>query len=141
LLTILQDYFAQREDIAFAFLFGSQAKGTVSSLSDVDVAVYFFPAIRHPIEFEEQKVYPGEEQIWNDLERMLGKEVDLVVLNRVPATVASSALRGIPLLIKDWGLYLDFLLAVTDESEKIMSSVIGDYLRDQFGKRDPISID
>lgn len=122
-------------------MFGSQSQGKASRLSDVDVAVYFFPSIRHPIEFEEKIYYNGEDQLWLDLEGMLGKEVDLIVLNRVAATVASSAIRGIPLVIKDWGLYLDFLLVVTDESESMMNYVIEDYLRDQFEKRNPISID
>lgn len=72
---------------------------------------------------------------------MLGKEVDLVVLNRVPATVASSAIRGIPLVINDWGLYFDFMLAVTDEADRMMNLVINDYLRDSFGKGHLPSVD
>lgn len=46
----LKEYFKTRKDVAFAFLFGSQARGT--------------------------------------------------------ATVSASAIRGMPLAINDWGLYL-----------------------------------
>ncbi|MBF0565242.1 MAG: nucleotidyltransferase domain-containing protein [Nitrospirae bacterium] len=45
----LKEYLTGRKDIAFALLFGSQARGTATKLSDVDVAVYFPPEERHPI--------------------------------------------------------------------------------------------
>ena len=41
----------------------------------------------------------------------------MLVLNRVSATVAASAIRGIPLAINDWGLYLDFMLFITSLAE------------------------
>ncbi|MBI3600541.1 MAG: nucleotidyltransferase domain-containing protein [Nitrospinae bacterium] len=41
----LKHYFETRKDIAFAFLFGSQARGTATKLSDVDIAIYFYPLI------------------------------------------------------------------------------------------------
>ncbi|MEM3112753.1 MAG: nucleotidyltransferase domain-containing protein, partial [Candidatus Anstonellales archaeon] len=57
----LKDYFETRKDIAFAFLFGSQARGTATKISDVDIAVYFYPEKRHPIEYEEEVFYPTED--------------------------------------------------------------------------------
>lgn len=123
----LRTYFEKGKEIAFAFLFGSQAKGTATGLSDVDIGVYFYPQKKHPIEYEEEVFYAGEDEIWADLERIVGKEVELIVLNRVPATVAASAIRGIPLLIDDWGLYLDFMQVVTREAEDFMDFVIKDY--------------
>ncbi len=95
----LRSYFASRQDVAFAFLYGSHAKGTATKRSDVDLAVYFHPRKRHPVEFEEEVFYPSENEIWGDLERIANKEVELLVLNRVPATVAVSAIKGIPLII------------------------------------------
>ena len=123
----LKTYFENGKEIAFAFLFGSQAKGRATILSDVDIGVYFCPEKKHPIEYEEEVFYAGEDEIWADLERIVGKEVELIVLNRVPATVAASAIRGIPLLIDDWGLYLDFMQVVTREAEDFMDFVIKDY--------------
>ncbi len=123
----IRNYFTNRDDVAFAFLYGSQAKGNATQLSDVDVAVYFYPERRHPIEFEEEVFYKGEEEILSDMEKATRKEVELLVLNRVPSTVAASAIRGIPLAINDWGLYLDFMDVVTEESEDFMNFVINDY--------------
>lgn len=67
-------------------------------------------------------------QIWSDMEKMTKKEVQPLVLNRVPSTVAASAIRGIPLAINDWGLYLGFLDVVTEESEDFINFVINDYM-------------
>jgi predicted nucleotidyltransferase len=125
--TALKNYFENRKDIAFAFLFGSQARGLATSLSDVDIAVYFHPAKTHPIEYEEEVFYEGEDEVWADLERLLKKEVEVLVLNRVSATVAASAIRGIRLSINDWGLYLDFMEVVTQEAEDFMDFIINDY--------------
>lgn len=123
----IKNYFENRRDVAFAFLFGSQAQGRATKLSDVDVAVYFYPEHRHPVEYEEEVFYQGENEIWSDLETILRREVELLVLNRVAASVAASAIRGIPLVINDWGLYLDFMLIITDEADDFMDYIINDY--------------
>ncbi len=126
----LRQYFEGRPEVAFVFLFGSRASGDERPSSDVDVAVYFFPKQRRPVEFEEDVHYPTETEIWEDLEDLLHREVDLVVLNRVPATVAVEALRGVPVLIRDEGLYLDFDRAVffqaLDFTEWYLSDFLGD---------------
>lgn len=127
----LKEYFKTRKYIAFAFLFGSQARGKATKLSDVDIAVYFYPEKRHPIEYEEEVFYEGEDKIWADLERILKREVELLVLNRVSATVSASAIRGIPLVINDWGLFLDFMDTVTREAEDFMEMTISDFLFEQ----------
>ena len=80
----LKNYFENRKDIAFAFLFGSQARGLATSLSDVDIAVYFYPEKRHPVEYEEEVFHEGEDEIWADLERLLKKEVEVLVLKMYP---------------------------------------------------------
>ena len=134
----LKEYFSNRKGVAFAFLYGSQAKGTATLLSDVDIAVYFYPPRRHPIEFEEEVYYNGENEIWGDMERLLKKEVEMLVLNRVSATVASSAIRGIPLAINDYGLYLDFMLVITAVAEDFMDFVIRDYRERKDDQRTPI---
>jgi predicted nucleotidyltransferase len=127
-IKLLQHYFQNRSDIAFAFLFGSQARGTATELSDVDIAVYFYPEKRHPVEYEEEKFYDGEDDIWTDVERILRKNVELLVFNRVPCSIAASAIRGMPLAINDWGLYLDFMEVVTTEAEDYRDMVFRDFL-------------
>ena len=132
----LKQYFESRREVAFAFLFGSEAKGTATSLSDVDIAVYFYPAKRYPIEYEEEVFYDSENAIWGGLEKLLKREVELLVLNRVSATVAASAIRGIPLAINDWGLYLDFMEVVTGVAEDYREMVFRDFLeRMKFERR------
>ena len=128
-------YFQKRTDIAFAFLFGSYARGVATKLSDVDIAVYFYPEKRHPIEYEEEVFYKGEDEVWGDMERILKKEVELLVLNRVSASVAASAIRGIPLAVNDLGLYLDFMEVITHEAEDFMTFYINDYLERRADER------
>lgn len=127
-INALKKYFENRKDIAFAFLFGSQATGKATKLSDVDIAVYFYPERRHPVEYEEEVFYDGEDVMWAELERLLNKEVELLVLNRVSASVAASAIRGIALTINDWGLYLDFMEIVTREAENFRELLFEDFL-------------
>ena len=119
LLESLKNYFERRDDISFAFLFGSAARGTVRREGDVDIAVYFAPD--NGLEWEAfNKTYEGENRIALDLERLLKKEVDLVVLNRARAVVADEIIRkGNPLIIKDRGTFLDFLCIISDEAEYV----------------------
>ena len=124
----LKSYFSKREDVAFAFLFGSQAKGLATPSSDIDVAVYFYPERRRPIEFEERVYYEKEGEIWADIEKLLKKEVELLVLNRAPATIAASAIRGTPIMIRDWGLYLDFMEVVASQAEDFRDLLTKDFL-------------
>jgi len=137
ILKILKEYFGKRDDVAFAFLYGSQAKGTSTRLSDVDVAVYFYPKQRHPIEFEESDYYnENEDDIWRELENLLRKDVELLVLNRAPSIISASALRGIPIVINDYRLYLDFMLIITDLADDFAEFLISDYKeRNKIGKR------
>lgn len=117
-ITQLKKYFADREDIVMAFVFGSAVKGTATTESDVDIAVYFTPKGKE-LEWEESYVYYDEEdKIWGDVERIVGIRVDLVVLNRAPATLAAAVLQdGVALTVKDHSLYLRFLLSVTSAAE------------------------
>jgi predicted nucleotidyltransferase len=133
----LKEYFNKRKDIAFAFLYGSYATGKASKLSDVDIAVYFYPQRKHPVEYEEEIFYAGENEVWGDLQRILKKEVEVLVLNRACAGVAASAIRGIPLAINDWGLYLDFMETITDIADDFMELIINEYKdRMKLEKRD-----
>ncbi len=116
IVRLLQPYFEKREDIIMAFLFGSWANDRGCKESDVDIAVYFKPKTGR-LELEAFDVRYGEEgAIWLEIERILGKEVDLLVLNRAASSIADSAISGVPIIIKDRGLYLDFMIRVTSEA-------------------------
>ena len=101
-----------------AFIFGSVAADSAGSESDLDIATYFNPTAQHKIEWESQIQYPTEDKIWFDLERLTGKEVDLLVLNRAPVTIVDTILReGRPLFIRDRKVYLELLLRASREAE------------------------
>ncbi|MFH1563136.1 MAG: nucleotidyltransferase domain-containing protein [Nitrospirota bacterium] len=133
LIEKLKKYFKPRQEVAFAFLFGSQSTGKANKLSDIDIAVYFYPKQHYPLKYEEEVFYEYEDKIWGDLEKLLNNEVELLVLNRVSASVAASAIRGIPLLINDWGLYLDFMLIITSVAIDFRDMLIRDFLERQKG--------
>ena len=136
----LKKYFENQKEILMAFVFGSQIKTKCTKMSDWDVAVYFRPKKEDPlssentklhgiIEWEEQnREYSEEDKVWGDLIDILQTDnVDLIILNRVPANIAASALRGLPLVIKDRKLYLEFMLLVTREAEKYYNFVLDYY--------------
>ena len=128
IIKILKNYFERRDDVLMAFLFGSHAKVVSHKESDVDIAVYFKPKSGH-LEWEEFDIrYDAEDEIWLDVERLLKQNVDLIILNRARCSIANSALNGIPIVIKDRGLYLDFMLRITTESEDFRETV-EDYWR------------
>ncbi len=131
-LRTLKEYFESRDDIAFAFLFGSGAKGRVRKEGDVDIAVYFWP--EKGIEWENVKRrYEGENRIAIDVEKLVKKEVDLIVLNRAKAVLADEVIRkGRPIVVKDRGLFLEFLCIISDEAEDMRKWIETSYRERHF---------
>lgn len=114
----LKEYFEKKEDVVMAFIFGSRARENVRLSSDWDIAVYFTPQ-RGYLEWEEQdREYLTEDRLWSDcIEILKTDDVDLIVLNRIAASIAATAIQGIPLVIKDYDLWLKFMLIITQEAE------------------------
>ena len=114
----LKDYFKKRDDVVMAFLFGSRAGGSTRAISDWDIAVYFTPEKEY-IEWEERgREYQQEDRVWSDCMEILQTDnVDLLVLNRAPSSICATAIQGTPLIIKDYGLWLKFMLIITREAE------------------------
>ncbi|MDK2897049.1 MAG: uncharacterized protein PWP04_1169 [Candidatus Atribacteria bacterium] len=104
----LKLYFQAKPEVALAFLFGSVTRGRTGPESDVDVAVYFYETPDWAIRVK---------QLWGDLEAQLSMPVDLIVLNNCAPGIAMSALRGIPLSIKDRRLFQVYLLETSREAE------------------------
>jgi predicted nucleotidyltransferase len=86
------DVFASRSDVSAVYLFGSTARGDAQTGSDVDVAVLF------------ESPQPGTIDaprfaIEGELERVVGKPVDLVALNDAPVDLRIRVLRHGRLLL------------------------------------------
>jgi uncharacterized protein YutE (UPF0331/DUF86 family)/predicted nucleotidyltransferase len=112
---LLKEYFAQKDDVLMAFVFGSYARGQEMAESDFDVAVYFKAekgAMEHKCDLD------IEGQIWSDVSAIVKKEVDLVCLNNAPASLVSSVItEGIPLVNKDKKLFWEIYLKSSSEAE------------------------
>jgi predicted nucleotidyltransferase len=84
LLQKLSRVLESEPDIAFAYLFGSVAKGRSGPLSDVDIAVYFHPA------GDSHSRFKRRQQLMSILGRTLRRnnEVDVVPLQDAPLDLA-----------------------------------------------------
>lgn len=83
----LREFFVQRrQSIVCAYLFGSTARGTARPDSDVDIAVLLRKT--PPATLEGLGV-----DLAGELERAVGKPVDLIVLNRASADLVHRVLR------------------------------------------------
>lgn len=103
----LKSFFETREEISMAFLFGSAAAEREISESDVDVAVWF------------GRDYAIEDvsKLQSEIETLLHRNADLIVLNTARPTIAWAAMRGKPLIVRDYRLFLKKLLDFSAEAE------------------------
>jgi predicted nucleotidyltransferase len=98
--------FESDENCLMAYLFGSHSKGKANKESDIDIAVYLK-------DFSNSTTT----DLWNRLEDLLKKNVDLIILNNARATIAWEAICGKKLLVRDQNLYIEFMLDVSQEAE------------------------
>lgn len=103
----LSAYFKGKTEISMAFLFGSVSAGREISESDVDVAIWLAGT------YSLEKV----SSIQGEIEDLLHRSIDLIVLNQARPTIAWSAMRGKPLVIRDHRLYFSKLLEISTEAE------------------------
>ena len=79
------EYFNQRNDVLFAYLFGSYAGNRATSLSDIDIAVYLV-----------NEVYDSTQKmdLVHSLSMALNEDgLDLVILNQAPVTLTINVLK------------------------------------------------
>jgi len=97
LLQTLRDALMTRREIREAYLFGSNARGSDSAISDVDVAVTVEPVAL------ESSGYGYEAELGADLQTALQRaDVDVVTLNRAPPLLYHRVLRdGIRIFARD----------------------------------------
>lgn len=81
-------FFGKYPEVKVAYVFGSQAKGTASKLSDVDIAVLLDEKLDSSQRFEMQL------RLISDLTRLLGRDdVDVAVLNNASLVLAHQVLK------------------------------------------------
>jgi predicted nucleotidyltransferase len=105
----IADVFQDLSDVVAVYLFGSTARGTARPSSDIDVAVLFaHPPLR--------RLDGPRLVIEGDLERVLGRAVDLVVLNDAPVDLRVRVLRdGRVLVDRDRGARIAFEVQTRNE--------------------------
>jgi len=88
-LSGVKNYLETREDVLFAYLFGSLSKGRTSPLSDVDIAVFLREGDLSDKRFE---------ILGHLVEILKTDEVDLVILNSAPPPLRMSIIQDKTLL-------------------------------------------
>jgi uncharacterized protein len=89
----LTEYFRPRsEGLAAVYLYGSVARGTAGPDSDVDVGVLFTRNLPSTLDSQPYDIEA-------DLERVLGRPVQVVELNRAPVDLRTRVLRDGRLLV------------------------------------------
>ena len=79
------DFFIQREDVLFAYLFGSYANDKATPHSDIDIAVYLHDSALDSVD---------KMDLVDNLSTALSIEaLDLVILNQAPITLARRVLE------------------------------------------------
>ncbi len=120
----LKIYFKNRDEVMTVYIFGSYVKNTMTSESDVDIAIYFQTNTRG-VEYEEEKIFPTENKIWGDVERILGKRVDLIILNRAPSTMVFGILQNSNILVAKNNDFLGrFYLTLSSAAEYMREFII-----------------
>lgn len=81
------EYLAAQPDVVAAYLFGSVAEGRARSQSDVDVAVLL------AADLDEEARFDRRLRIGWEVERIIGRQTDLVVLNDAPPLLQHQVLK------------------------------------------------
>ncbi|MBD3335481.1 MAG: hypothetical protein GF355_08180 [Candidatus Eisenbacteria bacterium] len=100
--SLMIDKLAAHEEILFALLFGSRARGDERPGSDWDVGAYLDDRLGPEKRFELRLRLHAELQEAGC--------VDLVVLNDAPPLLAHRALQGIRLIVRDRSAYVRFFV-------------------------------
>ena len=99
----LTEYFSHHSEICGALLFGSFAKGTYNSMSDVDIGI-MYNNIKDCEDFDKWLTTK------NELSLLLKKEIDLVILNKAEGIILSQIL-GANIKIKNTSsFYADLVM-------------------------------
>ena len=99
----------KNKNVIFALIFGSFANGKINVKSDLDIAIYY----KNPPEGMDKL------KVINGLAEIVGRDVDLVVLNHASAFLRHQILKKcIRLLIKDQKQYQIFRVTTMDDYDE-----------------------
>lgn len=88
-MSLLSDFFLRDSNVIFAYLFGGMVKDRPSPLSDVDIAVYV----------KDIKKLDYLEMFGRIADILGTDEIDLVILNNAPLSLAGRILQGRKVLV------------------------------------------
>jgi len=110
--TELEDYLSEVPDVALVYLYGSQAAGSATAESDVDIAILF-----------NEFGVPGTDrylQMEDNMTSRLKREVDLLVLNSASPVIRMQVLNNGTLIIKnDHQTYIRFFVKTVNEYDDL----------------------
>lgn len=106
-LRSLREVLEREEDVVLALAFGGFVQR--ERFRDIDVAVF----IGREVGYAEAAAYA--EELAAKLSRAAGYPVDVVVLNHAPAWIRKSALRGVPICVRDPAILAALWLNAIDE--------------------------
>lgn len=85
---VLVPFFKTRPEVTFAYLFGSVARGTAGKLSDIDIAIFIDPSRLPPV-----GSFGYQSEIIVDLQALLQRDVDVVILNDASTMIRFQVLK------------------------------------------------
>jgi len=88
----LKEYFKDKENILFAYIFGSYVKGDFSNLSDIDIAVYLKKG---------EDIFESKLRLYHDLSILLKRDIDIVILNEIKSYTLLKDILDYNILVKD----------------------------------------
>src|SRR3989338_7362851 len=86
----LVSFLKSRDEILFAYMFGSQSRGNTHSLSDLDIAIY----VKKEILNSQEYLYGYIPSLLSDLPNQFQKkQIDIVILNEAPVLLRHRAIH------------------------------------------------
>lgn len=104
----LEILFSKEDRVLAAYLFGSHARGNQTTKSDIDVAVLLSEVPQKMLEYYLHLV--------DNLSRILGDEIDLIILNTAPPLLKQQTIKhGKLIYCKDEKARIEFEARAQDE--------------------------